>query len=115
MAEINLKSVTPVIFVTERHLPTNMDLLQILNTLLLGSASAVGLYAVGRLFYVAGTAPTTVYPKQARTGPTIFPVMAMANEPRQVYTIIQSGGIIMGVKGKVTEQPKEVVRSEDLQ
>jgi hypothetical protein len=93
-----------------------MDLLQTVNTLLFASAGAAGLYAVGRLFYIAGTAPTNVSPRQPRTGPTIFPAMAMANEPQPVYTMVVHGnGLIMDVTGNATEQPKETVRSEDIQ
>jgi hypothetical protein len=84
-----------------------MDLLQTINTLLLASAGCAGVYAVGRLFYVAGTAPTTVYPRETRTGPMIFPGTAMANAKEYSDLLIRLHGHMADVKGEEFKQPKE--------
>jgi hypothetical protein len=62
-----------------------MDLLQFFNTALVSTAALVGVCAVGRLFYVASTAPTNVRRKSSAVGPTIFPTIAWDGN-REVYT-----------------------------
>lgn len=75
-----------------------MDLLTILNNALFGSAALVGVYAIGRLFYVAGTAPTNVQQRTSRTGASrgvvTYPAMALDTRERgaaEVTTIISWG------------------------
>jgi hypothetical protein len=63
-----------------------MELLPILNNLLFGSAALVGVYAIGRLFYVAGTAPTNVQQRASRAGASrgmvTYPAMALDTHDR---------------------------------
>jgi hypothetical protein len=93
-----------------------MELLNLLSNILFGSATIVGIYAIGRLFYVAGTAPTNVQQRASRPAvtrdPVVYPTMALDTSGSQGVAVVVSedgsrrityfgGGYI--VKKEVTE------------
>jgi hypothetical protein len=75
-----------------------MELLSILNNILFGSAAIVGVYAIGRLFYVAGTAPTNVQQRSSRSRAVVLPTMALdtrsSSTTEPVFTMSWGNGSV---------------------